>query len=449
MDTKTTQGQRIKDLVPGKFLRLSKVLPSGSLEARKLANGAVVFYWRSTINGNTHRTAIGHYDPGAPPKKTTPTAAGYSIAAATSAAQELANKHELHKPDGGLPALREAEKKAKARAVETRLIEEAQTLRKLLVDYCDYLEALGRSAHSNALSIFKLHVFAAWPDIADLPANEVSTEHVTDMMRRLSEHGKGRTSNKLRSYIRAAYQVAKDARSKATIPVRFKLYGITSNPAADTAADENSNNADKNPLSIAELRSYWRIIKGMDGFKGAVLRLHLLTGGQRIKQLVVLKTCDIKADSITLFDGKGRPGRPPRPHTIPLIPAAALALAECEPLGTYALSLGALIRKKEKTRVKGEDHIEPTTLSMWAKEAAEHIPDFQAKRLRSGVETLLASAGISKEIRGRLQSHGISGVQARHYDGHDYLNEKRQALEALFRLLTAPKATNVVPLKTG
>jgi hypothetical protein len=46
-----------------------------------------------------------------------------------------------------------------------------------------------------------------------------------------------------------------------------------------------------------------------------------------------------------------------------------------------------------------------------------------------------------------LQSHGIAGVQARHYDGHDYMDEKRQALETLFRLLDAPEATNVVQLK--
>ena len=65
------------------------------------------------------------------------------------------------------------------------------------------------------------------------------------------------------------------------------------------------------------------------------------------------------------------------------------------------------------------------------------------------MDTLLASARISSDIRGRLQSHGISGVQARHYDGHDYMDEKRQALETLHRLLDAPEATNVVQLKTA
>lgn len=63
---------------------------------------------------------------------------------------------------------------------------------------------------------------------------------------------------------------------------------------------------------------------------------------------------------------------------------------------------------------------------------------------RSGVETLLASAGVSAEHRGRLQSHGVSGVQATHYDAHDCAPEKLSALKILFRLLEASEISNVV-----
>lgn len=93
---------------------------------------------------------------------------------------------------------------------------------------------------------------------------------------------------------------------------------------------------------------------------------------------------------------------------------------------------------------KGKTHLAATSLSGWSVEAVrDQIPDFQAKRILSGVETLLASVRISSEIRGRLQSHGVSGVQARHYDGHDYLAEKRQALMTLHKLVTTTKTKNV------
>jgi hypothetical protein len=106
-------------------------------------------------------------------------------------------------------------------------------------------------------------------------------------------------------------------------------------------------------------------------------------------------------------------------------------MQEINPMGLYAISLnGGISRLGERT------------ISDWACTAAAEagIVDFQAKRIRSGVETLLAAARVSTDTRGRLQSHGISGVQARHYDGHDYMNEKREALETLFNLLESVSA---------
>ena len=63
------------------------------------------------------------------------------------------------------------------------------------------------------------------------------------------------------------------------------------------------------------------------------------------------------------------------------------------------------------------------------------------------METLLAANRISREIRGRVQSHGITGIQARHYDGHDDMLEKRETLDVLARELTsgAPRTKDTKP----
>ena len=319
MATKSTQGQAINGLTAGKFANMGKVNPSGSLEARKLASGAVIFYWRSTIGGKTDRVAIGHYDSSAPPKSLKPTNKGYSAGAAMRAAEGLADKHQSNKDAGGYPALVAAEKEGRHKAATAKHEAAKHTLESLLDDYCNHLEALDRSAHKDARSIFKLHVTEAWPKIAALPANQVTGEEIADMMRRVMEKGKGRTANKLRSYVRAAYQTARAARTKASIPLHFKAYNVVANPAADTEPDDSQNKADKRPLSADDLRAYWQAIRPLAGFKGAVLRLHLLTGGQRIEQLVNVLTVDVSGDAILLYDGKGRPGKPPRPHTVPLI----------------------------------------------------------------------------------------------------------------------------------
>lgn len=420
-----TAGQTINELPAGVFKTLNKIRPAGALQARKQTSGAVSFYWRYSIGERSERVPIGLYDPAAAPKSMTPTSRGYSVAAAIRAAEALAIEHHQHREEGGRPALVEAKRQADVEAEAARRAAADHTLENLLTAYCDYLESLGRRSHRDARSIFKLHVMDAWPKAAATPAKEVTGEQFADMMRRLIEGGKGRTANKLRSYARAAYQVAKSAKTKPSIPLAFKGYGITTNPVGETEPDESQNRPDKRPMTADELRTYWRAIKDLPGIKGAALRLHLLTGGQRIEQLVNLRTADVRPDAFVLYDGKGRPGRPARPHEVPLTKEAGKALAECEPQGEFALSTDG-----------GETHIAATTLSAWAIEAvSDAIEDFQAKRIRSGVETLLAAARVSQEIRGRLQSHGIAGVQARHYDGHDSLEEKRAALEALQKAL--------------
>ncbi len=436
--TAKTHGQTINEMPSAKFLTLEKVKPSGALQVRRQTNGAVTFYWRYSIGDASERVAIGVYDSIAPPKSLQATKRGFSVTAAINAAQALAQEHHINRDKGGRPALVKAKADATRHDADQKLEASKQPMQSLLDQYCDHLESLGRTSHKDARSIFALHVVGPWPKIASLPANQVTGEQVADMMRRILESGKGRTANKLRSYVRAAYQTARASRSKASVPVAFKLFNVVNNPAADTEPDESQNKADKNPLSSTELRTYWNAIKPLPGFKGAVLRLHLLTGGQRIEQLVKIKTSEVTADAIMLLDGKGRPGKSARPHSVPLTPQATAALKQCNPQGIFALSTD-----------DGETHLAATTLSRWAVDAAVSIPNFQAKRIRSGVETILAANRVNTEMRGRLQSHGISGVQSRHYDGHDYMGEKRSALITLFKLLDSPATKKVVSIRAA
>ncbi len=55
--------------------------------------------------------------------------------------------------------------------------------------------------------------------------------------------------------------------------------------------------------------------------------------------------------------------------------------------------------------------------------------------LRRTAETHMAALGISSDVRAQIQSHGLGGIQARHYDRHDYMPEKRVALAQWVRRL--------------
>lgn len=423
--TGKTHGQTINALSTGTTTTLEKIEPSGSLQARKQTNGTVQFFWRYSLGTQSQRIAIGTYDSTAPPKSIARTERGFSVAAAIREAQVQAQRHFENKENGGYSKLIEVEANQKIQATSATADRNKQTLQKLLLSYCDYLQKLGRSSHTDVRSIFQNHVFKPWPQHSAFPAAEITAEQIADMMRLVHEKGHARTSNKLRSYIHSAFQVAKSSKTKASIPASFKEFKITHNPASDTEPDTSANKADKNPLTHEEMLIYWSCIKSLSSFEGAVLRLHLLTGGLRIKQLVLLKNSFIRNNEITLFDTKGRPGSEPRPYTTPVLPLAKQALEECKPRGEYALSTSG-----------GKTHLAATTLSRWACNAVgNRISNFNAKRIRSGVETMLAKHKFSEDLRGRLQSHGISGVQNRHYDGHDYMDEKREMLMKLHEIL--------------
>lgn len=427
-----THGQRINELQTGQAVVLEKIPAGGSLEARRLRSGAVMLYWRHTQGGKTDRLPIGTYDSAAPPKALKPTGRGYSVMAALEQARELA-KANAETP-GGLRAARERRKaaeEAQAKAAEAR---ERYTLKALCADYCAHLKTGGKASWRDAENIFSNHLEAPFPELVAKPAAEVEKREIVAAVRRLTEADKATTARKLRAYLRAAYSCALRADSDATLPSSFIAYNVTANPVEGTAAIKGQ--ADKNPLSGADLRSYWKALQQVEGVIGAALRLQVVTGGQRALQLARLTAADVSGETMRLLDPKGKRSEA-REHLLPITKQIRAELEKLPAKGFLLSTDGG------KTPMHG------TSLSAWAQDVGSgaKIEAFQMKRVRSGIETLLAEAGVSREIRGQLQSHGIGGVQERHYDAHQYLPEKRRALAALYRLLEGEPSKNVTPIK--
>jgi integrase len=333
--------------------------------------------------------------------------------------------------------------KAQAKAEKERAAK--FTFGALMADYANELERQGKTSHVKVRGMVKLHLMDGAPKLANTAATLVTAEQVADLLRGLREAGKERTAGKLRSYCRAAFEMARTAKLSLMVPVHFKSYGVQRNPAAETVAIKLV--PDKNPLMPLHLRQYWQAIEPLEGVRGAVLRLHLLTGGQRIEQFRQLVRSNVGEGSITLLDAKGRTGRGARQHYIPLILAAREALHTLLALnpGEFPVSVNG-----------GKSPVSAKAIADWAKDAVaglEWVPtdkpvgQFQAKRIRSGVETALASLRVSQDIRGHLLSHGVTGVQAASYDGHDYASQKLEALEALERYITYT-SSNVVHISS-
>jgi hypothetical protein len=257
---------------------------------------------------------------------------------------------------------------------------------------------------------------------------------------------KPREAAKLRAYLRAAFAAGIRARQDARALPALRDLRITSNPARDLATIEGSIGARTRALSKDELRAYWKRISAQEGAPGAALRFHLLTGAQRVEQLARLIDADrdLDLDAVRLRDTKGR-RKTPRGHVVPLLPAASDALDGMGPrTGAFLFTVD-----------HGKSGVSYSAIRSYVLDVAEAmVKDKEAAALftpgdlRRTVETRLAELGVSGDARAQLQSHGLGGIQARHYDRHDYFSEKRAALEKLYALLTEkPKAGKVVSLR--
>jgi integrase len=185
------------------------------------------------------------------------------------------------------------------------------------------------------------------------------------------------------------------------------------------------------------------------------LLLALYAGGQRMAQLLRAKVSDFDQDTATLrlWDGKGKRTQP-REHLLPLAPHAAGMVA----------ALVERAKDREKSRAKQEGRapdmaglwlfsthgrvaMNPETVSTRAAEISASMGGeaFTLRDIRRTTETMLSGLRISKDIRAQLLSHGISGVQAQHYDRHSYTDEKHAALVAWEARLEAIRQAERTP----
>lgn len=433
-----------------KWMSDGAVRGSGALWAR-IGQGGTSLYFRYTdAAGRKRAVAIGGYDEAG--------AKGLTLAQARERAGGLSKLYrdgvrDLHEH---LERQEEAAERARIEAQEAARLaaEDAQrgTLKQLLAAYVAHLERLGKQATKDVRSIFDAHVTKGAPDLLERKAAELGVDHFVGVVGKLVEAGKGRTADKLRSYLRAAYQLAIESKTNPAAPLALRAYGITVNPIASIGALSQFNRARNRVLTAPELGAFLRRLEALPpGPRRDALQLTLFLGGQRPVQLLRLKAADVDltAGTVTLYDGKGARSQP-RAHVLPLVKDAAAILER---------RLGALkdgepvfsTDEKHSMRVEtlGAEVIEIAKAMREAK-PAEAREEFQLRDLRRTCETMMAALGVSSDVRAQLQSHGLGGVQQRHYDRHDYMVEKRAALEKWARHLASLKAgkkAEVVPLR--
>lgn len=429
--------QRALDtLKPGEWATEVAARGDGRLQARKLESGSVSFYYRYTgADGSRGRVALGTG----------------TLKDAREQAERFKSRYQAGDRDLHEVLAAEAAEAARLRAAAEQADAAAKaragaTLGVLLEANVANMRRAGKVSADDVLRCVHRHIRDAMPKLWAKPAADVTADDLMDALAPLTDDDKLREAGKLRGYLRSAYVAGVRAKHNAKAIPALRALRLTHNPAADLATIEGGTGGTRERvLSVAELRHYWRRIASMDGADGALLRFHLLTGCQRIEQLARLTVADVPGgERIRIRDTKGRRVQA-RVHEVPLLPEAAAEL-EAMQGGLYGPHVFTVTQG-----LKGADYgvVRNRVLHIRkAMQAAGELEEgaFTPGDLRRTVETRLAALGVSLEVRAQLQSHGLGGVQARHYDRHDYLSEKRAALETLHRLLTG-EAAKVTPIR--
>jgi len=316
------------------------------------------------------------------------------------------------------------------------------TFEQLLDSYVQDLRDRGRISARHVETAFARAVKEPFPDLCAIRAKDVTAGDIQQILARLVRRGVRRQVNLVRSYLSAAFQHgAKSDHDPIRLAREGPLFEVVVNPVGQVPRKAEFENVGNRHLSADELRRFWHGLDEVDVVPRAFIRFNLCLGGQRAVQLLraTWPAYDFANSTVLLRDPKGR-GSVVRDHLLPL---TNMALAVLEPLRVEnGQAAGPFV-------TRGEQSLHPSTVSkvvteVWMRLAAEDaqsgvenpIPRFVFRDLRRTCETHLASLGVNLETRAQLLSHGRSGVQAKHYDRHTYIAEKRRALNKWARHLT-------------
>jgi len=176
----------------------------------------------------------------------------------------------------------------------------------------------------------------------------------------------------------------------------------------------------------------------------AVQKMRLITA-QRGGEVVKMRWADVDLDG-GWWVIPGADTKNGRPHRVPLTPIAVALVKAQEPKKPLKRGEFVFVGRQQ------------ASLEERAKKAPAAIArvlggvDFRGHDLRRTAATRMAEAGIPRDHIAKVLNHVEGGPSAtRVYDRYSYDNEKRMALEAWARALTAvlnnKPAANVVPLR--
>jgi integrase len=258
-------------------------------------------------------------------------------------------------------------------------------------------------------------------------AREIESEEIVELIRPIYERGARAMADHVRSYIHSAYSwgMKSDNDYRNTSPRRFR---IPFNPAAGIPTEPKVQGT--RWLSEDEFAQLYRWLECPDtpvhpSYARAV-QIIMLTG-QRVEEIARLRIDQWDAAEKIVDWSKTKNLQP---HAVPVPSLAAELIESIKPneFGWFFPSA------KDPSRPVSHGSL---YAFVWRQRDRGVVPYATNRDLRRTFKTLAGKAGVSKEIRDRLQNHALQDVSSKNYDRWNYMPEKRAGMAKWDRFVRA------------
>jgi integrase len=405
--------REIKGLKPQKkeyrITENSRERNRGRLAIKVLPDGHKYFYFQYFIRNKRKTISIGRY-------KSISNIAGVTLAEARDKAREW----------GALVSKSIDVKQHLEEIARENAKDKLGSFQHLLDSYVAGMEANGKRSYKHVERSLKMYVTTPFQSIMILPANEITTRVIRDIIGRMIDKGVTTHSNRVRSYLHAAFQhgIMQDNNPRKYTKQRL-VFDLKFNPVSLIPRQKDFEFVGQHVISADEIKIIWEELPKKHNIINYVIELAFETG-QRTGELLRIKWSDCNFDKKQML----LPAEVSKNGREHLVPLNNIAIRTLENLKLITGSSEYLFPAYRGGYVDNE-HMFGTTLSKVVRDfciGQKDVSKFTPRDIRRTVKTIMGEAGISKEIRDRIQNHALNDVSTKHYDRYDYLKEKREGI---------------------
>ena len=411
------KGAKPKD----KRYRISKpigVRIPGSLVLDIHTGGAKVFYYQYYRESRRILIKIGVY-------KKTPSSYGWTLEAASEKSREYA---ELLRQGIDPKQHVETQELINKEEIKQHESEKRQgTFELLLKSYLAAMEAGEKRSVKSVSRSLHTYVIDPFPQLLNRQASTIEADDIVSILHRMISNGVTTHTNRVRSYLSAAFNHGlKQEHNPRRYTEEDVKFNLKYNPVSFVPRQDDFERVGDHVISEEEIKMIWDELENESLIVSLLAKLALATG-QRPGELNRMEWTDIDFEEKTMTI-PSTVSKNKMDHVVPLCNIAMTVINSLHELtGEYE----HLFTGSYKGRLLNGKIIQNSTMAKAIRKfyKQKKINKFIARDLRRTFKTLAGKAGVSKELRDRIQNHALKDVSTKHYDRYDYLTEKRDGLK--------------------